>query len=163
MDHPSYTLRRLRRTDTGSSKYLDEVMGRIEHASRQFDGSGEALVNSTWKLYAENSPLLGLWVATDDSDDSIVGHMLGDIEQWGGRTVAWITQVVMDNITPQTLKHQAIDAFDNWVAEVNQWSESNKLPWRVSELLMMSPRLTDAWARHAGFDLYRNVYRRLVR
>jgi hypothetical protein len=163
VDVPRYTLRRLRRSDKDSSKYLDAVMDRIGSTSRQFDGSGDALVNSTWKLYAENSPLLGLWVATDDLDDDIVGHALGDIEQWSGRTVAWISQVMMDMITPQSIKLSAMAAFDNWVDEVNEWAVANKLPWKVTEILMMSPRMSESWARHSGFDLYRQVYRRLVR
>lgn len=163
MDQPViYTLRRLRRSESGSSRYLDEVMTRIGDASRKFDGSGEALVHGTWKLYAEGTPLLGLWVALSPLD-KVVGHALGDIESWGGRTVAWITQVVMDEIAPADLKTQMMDEFDRWVHEANQWAETNKLSWRVTELLMMTPRMSDAWARHAGFEMYRTVHRRMVR
>lgn len=162
MEDPLYTLKRLRRADPGSSRYLDEVMTRIGDTSRKFDGSGEALVHGTWKLYADGTPLLGLWVALSPMD-RVVGHLLGDIESWGGRTVAWITQAVMDDIAPSDLKQSMMDELDGWVHEANQWAMTNKLPWQVTELLMMTPRDANAWARHTGFELYRTVHRRLVR
>ena len=156
------TLKRLRRADVGSSHYLDEVMVRIGEASRKFDGSGEALVHGTWKLYAEGTPLLGLWVALSPLG-KVVGHLLGDIETWSGRTVAWITQAVMDDIAPTDLKQSMMDELDRWVQEANRWAMTNKFPWQVTELLMMTHRTPDAWVRHTGFEHYRAVCRRIVR
>jgi hypothetical protein len=157
------TLKRLRRDMPGSGQYLDEVMERIGHASRQFDGSGDELVTKTWKLYADGTPLLGLWVALNDAGQ-IIGHAVGDVQIWSGRTVAWITQVVMDETAPLSLKQQFMNAVDGWVVEVNQWAlHKNPQHTIFNEIIIMSPRMTNAWARKAGFEEYRRVYRRFVR
>lgn len=155
-------LLRLSRTVAGSAQYLEAVLERIRQASVRFDGSGEALVTTTWKQYADGTPLLGLWIALD-ADGLIVGHALGDVQLWSGRTVAWITQVVMDERADSSLRDQFLTACTLWVQQVNEWAKSHQQTWTVSEIVMMSPRMTDSWARHAGFDEYRRVYRRIVR
>ena len=155
-------LLRLSRTVPGSAQYLEEVFERIRQASVRFDGSGEALVHTTWKQYAEGTPLLGLWVAVDPCSH-VVGHALGDIQVWSGRTVAWITQVVMDENADAGLRDQFLTECTLWVQQVNEWAKSHQQTWQVSEVIMMSPRITDAWARHAGFEDYRHVYRRIIR
>lgn len=159
-------LRQLRRDIPQSSQYLDAVMERIRQASLRFDGSGEALVNATWKQYADGTPILGLWVAVDTAG-AIVGHALGDIQFWSGRTVAWISQVVVDSPAvgkdnPQ-LEDEFLTSLRQWIEEVNGWAKKHNQPWQVSELIMMSPRMTDAWARRAGFEEYRRVYRHIIR
>jgi len=162
MEGTKYRLIRLARNRPGSGQYLDAVMDRIGAMSRQFDGSGSVLVNCAWKMYAENSPYLGLWVAVDGYSD-VVGHALGDIEVWNGRTVAWINQVKMDGPAGYALKEEFMHAVDQWIREANQQAQATKTSSPVTEALMMTPRMTDAWARHAGFEVYRTIYRRIVR
>lgn len=161
MGTPRYTLIRVSRNHTGTSRYLEPAMQRIATMSSQFDGAGSTLVSNTWKLFAEGSPYLGLWVAVDEQDQ-VIGHGLGDIEFWSGRMVAWISQVKMDGPAGHRFKEAFMEAVDQWVEDANYHARCHRYTWQVQEIMMMTPRMTDAWARHAGFDLYRQVYRRLV-
>jgi hypothetical protein len=139
-------------------------MERIRKASLQFDGKPDLLIPRVWALYAEGTPRLGLWVATDDHDQ-VVGHALGELQEWGFRAIAWINQVVMDAVAGMALRDQALDAFDNWVDEINEWAKASRMTWQVEWIMMESDRGMDSevWAKHTGFKRYKTLYRRDVR
>lgn len=156
-------LRRLRRDDPGSSLYLESVLARIKSASLRFDGGAEPLVQQVWTLYAKGTPELGLWVALD-AHGQIIGHAVGDVRNWCGRTIAWISQVVMDEAAPDSLKDDFLKAVDTWVLDVNQWAKALSPSWTpFNEVIFATARSASAWLRHAGFEEYRVLCRRIVR
>lgn len=157
------TLKRLQRDVAGSSQYLDVVLERIRQASTRFGGNGEALVNQTWKVYADGTPYLGLWIAVDSSD-TIIGHALADIRNWDFQTVAWITQVVMNTSAPPTLKTQFLLALNQWVKDVNHSSTAMNAQWKpVTKIVMLTGRDTKAWEKHAGFHVESTLMSHVVR
>ena len=155
-------LKRLRRDDVGSGAYLDAVMQRMKATSLRFDGGAEPLVQQVWGLYAKGTPELGLWVALHDG--KIVGHAVGDVRNWCGRTIAWISQVVMDEAAPVELKDMFLRAVDAWVCEVNTWAKTLAPHWTTfNEVIFSTHRNAMAWMRHSGFEDYRVLMRRVVR
>lgn len=153
---------RLKRDLPGSAQYLEPVLARIKAASLRFDGGAEPLVQQVWSLYAKGTPELGLWVVV--CEGQVIGHAVGDVRQWCGRTIAWISQVVMDENAPPELKDTFLVAVDSWVAEVNAWAASVAPTWKpFNEVLMATHRNAMAWMRHAGFEDYRVICRRIVR
>lgn len=162
MEGVRYRLIRVSRQHSGSGQYLEPLMQRIGVMSSQFDGAGSTLVVQTYRLYADGTPYLGLWAAVDEHNE-VVGHALGDIEFWNGRMVAWVSQVKMDGPAGYALKEVFMFALDAWVREANDYAKQHNQTWQVSEVMMMTPRMTEGWARHSGFDVYRTVYRRNVR
>lgn len=152
-----YTLRRLRRDIPDSSQYLDAVMARIVEWSHRFDGVGKPIADGAWRLYAEGTPFLGLWVALD-AYGNLVGHALGDVRHWDGRMCCWVLQVVMDTPAGTALKTEFLTALKVWWQEVNHYSRAQNGP-EIHRPLMQSYRITDAaWARHAGFKPYAHIY-----
>ena len=153
-------LKALQRDDTGSSQWLDAVTYRIHSFSKRMNGNADVLVNTVWKLYAEKSPLLGLWVWITD-DKRLIGHALAKVEEFDGRLVGWVTQVEMDEPATRNEKELGITTLENWVRNLNQLYQAQGI--KVTELMMISKRMNDPWARHAGFELYRAIFRREVR
>ena len=154
-------LRRLHRTVAGSSQYLDTVLERVRQASTRFGGFGEALVHQTWKQYADGTPTLGLWAALDG--ETIIGHALADIRGWDFQTVAWVTQVVMDEAAPPTLKTTFLLALDGWVKDVNA-QYATQPNWKpVTKILMLTGRDAKAWEKHAGFHVMQTLMYHEVR
>lgn len=152
---------RLRRDTTGHAQLLEEVLPRIERFSRRFGGDPKAMTELVWNLYAQNSPLLGLCVAMED--DVIVGHVLATITQWDGRMVGWVNQMEMDASCSRPFLDAQLDALDAWVKEVNDWYALQRMPVVIKDVLMQTPRMSDAWSRHVGFDAYRLICRREVK
>lgn len=156
------TLRRLHRTVAGSSAYLDTVLERVRQASVRFGGHGESLVLQTWKQYAEGTPYLGLWVVLQA--DQVMGHALADIRNWDFQTVAWVTQVVLDEAAPPTMKTHFLHVLDHWVKDVNQHSIALNPNWKpVTRILMLTGRDAKAWEKHAGFQSHLTLMQRDVR
>lgn len=124
--------------------------------SHRFGGHPEALVNSVWDLFAKKSPLLGLWVAVQD--EAIVGHLLADIRQWNGETVAWITQVEADVPTSRPLRDLVLQILEDWVEQFNLAFQGQGV--KIERMVMETPRTAAVWARHAGFEPYRTIMHR---
>jgi len=120
----------------------------------------DELMATVWALFSQASPLLYLVAAVEVETDRIVGHAMGDIRKWDGKMVGWIGQVEMD----QAAGRELVDAFlthsSNWVHSVNQVLQPQGI--EVDTLIMCTPRMTDAWARHAGFEPYRVLLKREV-
>jgi len=154
-------LRRISRLVPGSSVYLDTVLERIRQASTRFGGHGEALVHQTWKQYAETPQYLGLWVVTHHG--TVIGHLLADVRGWDFQTVAWVTQVVMDDVAPPHLKTQAMLALDTWVKDVNRDCGTNPAWKPITRILMLTGRDAKAWERLAGFHSHLTLMQRDVR
>lgn len=155
-------LRRVSRLVPGSSVYLDTVLARIRQASTRFGGHGEALVHQVWKAYAETPLYIGLWVATHH--DTVIGHALADVRGWDFQTVAWVTQVVMDEAAPPTLKTRFMMALDQWVKDVNREATALNPAWKpITKLLMLTGRDAKAWEKHAGFRSHLTLMEREVR
>jgi len=119
-------------------------------------GTGHPVANGAWRLYAEGTPFLGLWVALD-AQDRIVGHALGDVRYWDGRLVCWILQVVMDAPAGLALKTEFLTALTVWWHEAASHSRVTGGD-DVGRPLMQSYRMTNAWVRHSGFTPYANIY-----
>lgn len=162
MEGAPYKLRRLHRTLAGSTGYLDDVLARIHRAARQFESNADVTVQRTWGLYASGTPLLGLWVALD-AHDGIVGHALADVREWESVAVGWITQVVMD-FHVDGIPEQFTKECDAWIANINELGQvKSPTTWvPIKQVLMVTPRMTDAWERYGGFKLHRQVRLREV-
>lgn len=146
-----------------SSALFDLVVTRIARMSSRFGGEAQALVDTVWRLYAENAPILGLWVAIENGQ--LVGHVLGMASQWDGRMVAWVNQAEMDegHSHPYFIEEQ-LTALDAWVHEMNAWYAEQKAHVVIREEMMQTPWIerAKAWARGFGFEPYRLICRREV-
>lgn len=149
---------RVHRDAKGTTKWLEPALERIRAMSARFDGNADALVNDVWKLYAEKSFYLGLFVGLDD--EQIVGHVLAFIREWDGRMVGWITQVENDRIAGRDLIDHVLVTLGNWVEEWNFSFKNHGI--RIDDLLFCTPRMDDAWARHSGFIDYRSIKQRKI-
>lgn len=150
-------LLRLSRDEKGASRWLEPVIDRIRSMSDRFDGNADGLIDGIWKQYAEKSPFLGLFVGVDD--DEIVGHALAFIQQWDARWVVWITQVEVDHPVERGLVQLVLAKLSEWAHEVNA---KYKGQVNVEEMIFVTPRMNDAWARHSGFADYRFMKRRRI-
>lgn len=157
---PTLTLTRLRRDDPGALALWAAVIARVEQMSTRLGGSSDYMKNHLWTLFAQQSPLLGAWAATRYK--AVVGHAIGLIEPWNGKNVAWIQQVEVDAVMPREFKDQFLHEVTVWVREANGVLAKASIP-PVTDLMMQSHRMTDAWAKHAGFDQHRVIFRREVR
>lgn len=153
------TLTRLRRDHPASLVLWPQTLARIQAMSARLGGSPDFMHQHLWTLYAADSPLLGVWAA--QRGEMLVGHALGLIEHWQGRPVAWVNQVDMDEPAPKAFKDLFLAELTAWVREANESLAKQGL--QVKEFLMQSHRMTDAWARHAGFDVHRVIFKREVK
>lgn len=149
---------RVHRDAKGTTRWLEPVLDRIRAMSARFDGNADALVQDVWKLYAERSPYLGLFVGIED--EQIVGHALAFIREWDGRLVGWLTQVENDRIAGRELVDRVIATLGNWVEEWNFSFKSHGI--RVEDLMMCTVHMNDAFARHSGFTDYRSIKMRKI-
>lgn len=151
----------LHRDTKGSARWLETAVDRIRDSSRRFEGDAEALVNDVWKLYAERSPALGLWVVVEG--ERVVGHLLAFIRQWDGQHVAWVTQLVIDaQPVSREFREDGIRALEAWVEQFNLAVRAQP-NLQVDTMMMSTPRSAAAWLRHYGFEDYRTLCRRRVR
>lgn len=150
---------RLRRDEPDTAARFAAVIERIRRMAYRHDGNGDLLVNEVWNAYAQKDPTYAVW-AVIAFDGTIIGHALAKIVDYDGKWVGWVKQVEMDTPSAKLLKEQFLDAVNRWIREVNLALEPRKI--EVRDLMMSSPRMTDGWARHAGFEPYRMVYRRRV-
>lgn len=154
---------RLHRDTTGHAQLLEEALPRIERFSRRFGGDAKAMTEMVWGLYAQKSPLLGLWLAMEG--DAIAGHVLGTVAQWDNKTVCWINQAEMDTASQREFVDAQIEAWDAWVREVNQWYALQRIPIMVRDVMMQTPWIehAKAFARGFGLEPYRLICRREVK
>jgi hypothetical protein len=160
----NYHLIPIHREQPNSAALFAVVIQRIEAMSHRLGGNGAHLKQQVWDLYAKNSSLLGLWAAV--KDDQVIGHALGQVQQWDGRWVAWINQVEMDTHAGKALKDTFLTSVENWVHLINQQCQQANSTDRIREIFMVTRRGAansfDHWSRHAGFDPYLTIYRREV-
>jgi hypothetical protein len=151
-------LRRVTRDQEASLWPL--VADRIATFSRSFGAEPSAFVANLWTLFATKSPLCGVWAMLAD-DGSIVGHALCTIETFNGETVAWVHQCKNDVPAPRSLMETWLVDVEAWIAEANQQLAPSGV--KVSHLMFITTRETEAWCRRVGFDRHRIVYRRSIR
>ena len=140
-----------------------EAMTRVFKWSKVFEGNPHALVREVMGLYEQRSPLVAVWLAVEPTTDggyTIKGHALGQVLAYEGRYVAWVNQVVMDEPAGLILKDTFLDAVDDWVRQINLVNQASGT--KINEVMMVTQRETRAWLRHAGFHLYRSIYRKGV-
>jgi hypothetical protein len=158
-----YYFMAIHRDQPGSPQWFEYAMTRIEKMSARLGGNAQLLKAQIWELYAKASPLLGLWVAF--KGEQPIGHLLGQVQSWDGRLVAWINQAEMDTHAGLAFKDLFITALEGWVHTINRHLKQANQPL-VREIMMVTRRGTaknfDHWSRHCGFDPYLTVYRREV-
>lgn len=155
------TLVRLRRDDRDLSLHWPVVLDRITSMWHRYGGKADTLSNTLWQAYATKDPSWAVWAALDHAG-RVVGHALAQVRDYDGTTVAWVAQVEMDTVAAKATKLEFLDEIERWVKEVNAILEARKLA-PITTIMMSSPRMTDGWARHAGFDPYRMVYTRALK
>lgn len=159
-----YNLLFIHRDQPGAAQLFEVAIARVEAMSHRMGGNAKLLKEQTWELYAKASPLLGLWLAVNDTEP--IGHCIANIQAWDGRLVAWINQVEMSTLAGKALKDTFLNAVEGWVYSVNQQLIASKAE-PVREIMMVTRRGTkanfDHWSRHAGFDPYLTIYRREVK
>jgi hypothetical protein len=136
------------------------VADRIAAFSRSFGAEPSAFVSNLWTLFATTSPLCGVWAMLDDQDH-VVGHAVTTIEAWNGAHVAWIHQCKNDRPAPKDLMEAWLADVEAWVADANRALAPSGI--KVTDLMFITTRETEAWCRRVGFDRHRIVYRRAIR
>ncbi len=77
----------LERDQPHAAKYMDWVGPRIIAFSQLHQGTGQALMDEVWLLFAQKSRGLGLWVVLDERDQ-LVGHALATVLLYDGAPFA---------------------------------------------------------------------------
>lgn len=157
----SLSLLRLRRDRTEQTPtYFATVAQRIAAMSHRFGGPGQAFADQVWIAHAAKDVRTAVWVVLDQ-DHQIVGHALAQLREWDGYLVGWVSQVEMDVIAGPKLLHQFLDELEQqWLPELNAYlAPANQ---KVTRMIMASPRMTNAWARHAGFHPHQQLFIRDV-
>lgn len=134
------------------------IVDRVTAFSRTFGADPSAFVQNLWTMFATKSLQCGVWAMVGDANH-LVGHAITTIEAWNGEIVAWVHQVKTDTPAPQPILDAFLADVSAWVAE---WNTANKST-PVVATLFITTRETEAWARRAGFDKHRIVYRRPIR
>jgi hypothetical protein len=156
----------LTRETKGSAALVEEATARIRAFSHRFGSKApDTLVNGVWKLYAERSPALGLWVLLDPGNGAVIGHLLLDARTWDGATVGWVSQVELDG-TPLTRaeRDHGIGEIEAWAERWNRAAEAQGRPdAKIEEFWMSTPRNAEVWARAFGFHVQRALCSRRIR
>lgn len=146
---------RLRRDTKGSTRYVEDAVARIHAMSELHGGDAEWLSQHIWNLYAQRSPLLGLWVRVQDGE--VVSHLVATVQTWDGENVAWIHQAQNDGpAMDQPWWNLCVDELKRWIAEVN-----TAMPQaQVRRMLFSTPHDPKFFERRAGFRVYRHLLER---
>ena len=149
----------LHRDHKGSVRWLEPALERVHRMSRRFDGDADALVNQVWKLLAEKSAALGFWVGVED--EQIVGHVLAIVQPFDGRWVLWVTQAENDVRITRAFHDLVLGTLEDFCETFNYSFAAQGL--KLDRMLMTTPRNGAAWARHSGWEEYREIRQRLLR
>lgn len=151
---------RVHRDVKGSTKFLESAVARIAAMSERHGGDAAWLSQHVWNLFAQRSPLLGLWVRVSQSDE-VVGHLVATIQQWDGENVAWIHQAENDGPPlTQDWWNACISELTRWVGDVNSALSKEAVP--VRRLLFSTPHNPKIFERRGGFSVYRCLLERRV-
>lgn len=107
------TFTRMRRDETPAA-WFDDVMQRVTTFSTRVLAVTDptAFVDQLWGLWAQRSPLLGVWAVTENG--TVYGHLVATVQLWNGETVGWVHQAECD--VPISVK-----GWDQMHAELNAW------------------------------------------
>lgn len=145
----------LHRDHKGTARWVEPALERVRSMAARWGTDAEALVDTTWKLFAERSKLLGLWIGLEG--DQVRGHMLADVRMWDGKAVVWLLQTETDQPVTRVYRDYVLTRLDEWAAET-----AKAMSLTLDTIVMSTPRMVDAWARLSGFEPYRVLHRRKI-
>lgn len=151
---------RLSRDTPGHAGLFEGVLDRIRTFSFRFGGKPETLAQEVWTHFSQKSPTMALWVAM--LDGRMIGHTLAFLKESNGEWVVWVTQTEIDRRSERSLVDDALQALNLWAHEINLWAEKAAPHVVVTHIRCETPRITDAWSRHVGFEPYRLILQRKV-
>ena len=146
---------RLHRTIPHTVPFLDQTITRICLFNLRYGGNPTELREIIWNRFAGGIQSMGLFA--DIQQGQVVGHVLGFVERWDGKSVAWISQAEHDYHMTRQIRDLWLAYIKDWIRQVNV---SVQDPTKhIKEILFITKRPSDAWVRHTGFEPYRTIMR----
>lgn len=140
---------------TKLSPWAWAAMPELERRIRDFcvrhdtDLPADLLIRSVHASYIADVPNMLVILAIDDGQ--VIGHLLVDLADWGGRKVATIVQYALDGMVP-------IEVLRKGLGLIEQWARGRGC--QAVQVLAISEELARAYGRFYGFRRHRVLMRK---